>query len=219
MIENMFSGSDVSEFRIWMGWADRYVILTHMGPDGDAVGSSLAFCRYLQSKGKQAVVLVPDSAPDFLKWMPGADQMKVYVALEFVNNSGKDFWGMNNLIKNGATFYVTAELDPNKGRDATDLSEGITWPDPDKFKMPPYYTQAEADATPGVNAGDTKKIRRVFMQDYVTEANFVITKKTLQNALVAVPDLRSAQISLGLSVDLVWRQGLVFNDVHVGQNQ
>jgi len=78
MIENMFSGSDVSEFRIWMGWADRYVILTHMGPDGDAVGSSLAFCRYLQSKGKQAVVLVPDSAPDFLKWMPGADQMKVY---------------------------------------------------------------------------------------------------------------------------------------------
>ena len=147
------------------------------------------------------------------------DQMKVYVALEFVNNSGKDFWGMNNLIKNGATFYVTAELDPNKGRSATDLSEGITWPDPDKFKMPPYYTQAEADATPGVNAGDTKKIRRVFMQDYVTEANFVITKKTLQNALVAVPDLRSAQISLGLSVDLVWRQGLVFNDVHVGQNQ
>jgi hypothetical protein len=147
------------------------------------------------------------------------DQMKVYVALEFVNNSGKDFWGMNNLIKNGATFYVTAELDPNKGRDATDLSEGITWPDPNKFNMPPYYTQAEADATTGVNAGDTKKIRRVFMQDYVTEANFVITKKTLQNALVAVPDLRSAQISLGLSVDLVWRQGLVFNDVPVGQNR
>ena len=78
MIENMFSGSDVFEFRIWMGWADRYVILTHMGPDGDAVGSSLALCRYLRSKGKQAVVLVPDSAPDFLAWLPGADEIKVY---------------------------------------------------------------------------------------------------------------------------------------------
>ena len=78
MIENAFSGSDVSEFRFWMGWADRYVILTHMGPDGDAIGSSLALCHYLRSKGKQAVVLVPDSAPDFLKWLPGADEIKVY---------------------------------------------------------------------------------------------------------------------------------------------
>lgn len=78
MIENMFSGSDLSEFRIWMTWADRYVILTHMGPDGDAVGSSLALCRYLRGKGKQAVVLVPDSAPGFLKWLPGADDIRVY---------------------------------------------------------------------------------------------------------------------------------------------
>ena len=78
MIENVFSGSDVFEFKFWMGWADRYVILTHMGPDGDAIGSSLALCRYLKTKGKQAVVLVPDSAPDFLKWLPGADDIKVY---------------------------------------------------------------------------------------------------------------------------------------------
>ena len=78
MIENVFSGSDVSEFRFWMGWADRYVILTHMGPDGDAIGSSLALCHYLRSKGKQAVVLVPDSAPDFLRWLPGADEIKTY---------------------------------------------------------------------------------------------------------------------------------------------
>ena len=62
MIENIFSGSDVSEFRFWLGWADRYVILTHMGPDGDAIGSSLALCHYLRSKGKQAYVLIPDSA-------------------------------------------------------------------------------------------------------------------------------------------------------------
>ena len=78
MIENIFSGSDVSEFRFWLGWADRYVILTHMGPDGDAIGSSLALCHYLRSKGKQAYVLIPDSAPDFLTWLPGADEIKVF---------------------------------------------------------------------------------------------------------------------------------------------
>ena len=78
MIKNMLSGSDVAEFRAWMGWADRYVILTHMGPDGDAIGSSLALCHYLKSKGKQAVVVVPDSFPDFLKWLPGAGSIKVH---------------------------------------------------------------------------------------------------------------------------------------------
>lgn len=78
MIEIIFSGVDVSEFRFWMGWADRYVILTHMGPDGDAIGSSLALYHYLRLKGKEVVVLVPDSAPDFLKWLPDADSIKVY---------------------------------------------------------------------------------------------------------------------------------------------
>lgn len=78
MIKNMLSGSDVAEFRAWMGWADRYAILTHMGPDGDAIGSSLALCHYLRSKGKQAVVVVPDSLPDFLKWLPGASSIKVH---------------------------------------------------------------------------------------------------------------------------------------------
>ena len=42
MIENMFSGGDVTEFRLWLRWADHYVILSHIGPDGDAIGSSLA---------------------------------------------------------------------------------------------------------------------------------------------------------------------------------
>ncbi len=78
MIENVFSGSDVSEFRIWMGWADRYVILTHMGPDGDAIGSSLGLYHYLKGKGKDVVVIVPDSAPDYLTWLPGAEDIRVF---------------------------------------------------------------------------------------------------------------------------------------------
>ena len=78
MIENMFSGSDVAEFRVWMRWADRYVILSHIGPDGDAIGSSLALCHYLKDKGKEAVVLVPDTPPAFLSWMPGFKDIKVF---------------------------------------------------------------------------------------------------------------------------------------------
>jgi hypothetical protein len=51
----------------------------------------------------------------------------------------------------------------------------------------------------------------------MTSATFVINEKSLQHALVSVPDLRSGQISLGLSVDLQWRTGLTFNDVILGE--
>ncbi|MBQ7509789.1 MAG: hypothetical protein IJT53_02615 [Prevotella sp.] len=144
-------------------------------------------------------------------WNPaniGKKQNVVYIALEFVNNSGKDFWGMNNLIRNGATFYISGKLDPDEGHDESNYSDGITWPT--KYALPPYYAS-------GDNIGKTIKERRIFMQDYMTEANFVIGQNSLQSAIVAVPDLRSAQISLGLSVDLSWSTGLSFEGVVLGQ--
>ena len=133
----------------------------------------------------------------------GSKQRDVFVALEFVNK-GVDFYGQNNLIRSGATFYIVGKLDPDAGRSTTDRSEGITWPT--NYALPPY----DAD-------GNTIKERRVFMQDYLTSATFVIGENSLQHALVSVPDLRSGQISLGLSVDLNWRTGLVFNDVILGE--
>lgn len=134
----------------------------------------------------------------------GDKQPVTYVAIEFYNGLG-DFYGHSNLIRNGGTFYIVGKLDPNDGLSATDLSDGITWPNAALYALPPY----NAD-------GSTIKERRVFIQDYMTVANFVIGEKSLQNAYIAVPDLRSTQISLGLSVDLQWRNGLTFN-VPLGQ--
>jgi hypothetical protein len=143
----------------------------------------------------------------------GKKQRDVYVAVEFKNNS-KNFFGQNNLIRNGATFYIVGKLDPDKRpsslTDVTDdayvadKSLGITWPT--KYALPPYDTD-----------GKGIKERRVFMQDFLTTATFVINETSLQHALVAVPDLRSGQISLGLSVDLNWRTGINFGDVVLGQ--
>jgi hypothetical protein len=45
----------------------------------------------------------------------------------------------------------------------------------------------------------------------MTTATFKIGATSLQNAFVTVPDLRSSQTSLGLSVDLNWRPGLNFD--------
>ena len=164
------------------------------------------------------------------------EQRTVYVALEFVNNSGRDFWGMNNLIPNGGTFYITGKLDPDaitvdgklESQIKDDKSLGIDWPDSNE--MPPYYTSDQIStatayatgkslSTTGIEVGKTIKQRRVFMQDYMTEATFVLTENSLKYALVAVPDLRSSQISMGLSVDLKWNKGLVFDDVKLEGGQ
>lgn len=136
-------------------------------------------------------------------WNPvniNAKQNVVNVALEFKNNSGKDFWGMTNIIRDGATFYIAGRMDPNGGtryttEDAEHLAEGITWPT--HYALPPYDAE-----------GNTIKQRRVFVQDHITKAEFVIGEKSLQAAMVSVPDLRSTQISLGLAVNLEWLDGM-----------
>ena len=46
--------------------ANNIVITTHKSPDGDAIGSSLAFYHYLKNQGKNVTVVVPDAFPDFL---------------------------------------------------------------------------------------------------------------------------------------------------------
>jgi len=48
----------------------RITIVTHMNPDGDAMGSSLALSMYLQKLNKEVKVIVPNAFPKFLEWMP-----------------------------------------------------------------------------------------------------------------------------------------------------
>ena len=62
---------------------NRIVILTHHRPDGDAIGSQLALYHYLLQKNQQTAMIVPSGLPDFLQWMPAANQI-----INFENNSG-----------------------------------------------------------------------------------------------------------------------------------
>jgi phosphoesterase RecJ-like protein len=63
--------------------ASHIVILTHMAPDGDAMGSSLALYHWINDKSQMsnvqsAQVIVPNAFPAFFNWMPGADQIHIY---------------------------------------------------------------------------------------------------------------------------------------------
>lgn len=58
--------------------SNRIVICCHKSPDGDALGSSLAWAEYLRTQGKEPDIIVPDAYPDFLQWLPGSDRIIRY---------------------------------------------------------------------------------------------------------------------------------------------
>lgn len=54
------------------------VITTHRNPDGDAIGASLALYHYLNQFGHTVKVMAPSEYPDFLSWMPGAQDILIF---------------------------------------------------------------------------------------------------------------------------------------------
>lgn len=53
----------------------KIVIVGHKNPDGDAIGSCLGLYFFLQNRGHQTTVVMPNDFPDFLKWLPGCEQI------------------------------------------------------------------------------------------------------------------------------------------------
>ena len=51
------------------------VIIPHINPDGDAIGSSLALMHLLNSIDHNSTVISPNKAPYFLKWSPGFENI------------------------------------------------------------------------------------------------------------------------------------------------
>ena len=56
----------------------RIVIISHVNPDGDAVGSSLALYNVLIKEKHQVNVITPNEYPSFLAWMKGSKNIVVY---------------------------------------------------------------------------------------------------------------------------------------------
>ena len=61
--------------------AARHIVITcHRGPDGDAIGSTTALASWLHRRYPEADIriIAPTIFPDFLKWIPGAEDILVY---------------------------------------------------------------------------------------------------------------------------------------------
>lgn len=58
--------------------AERILILSHINPDGDAIGSLLGMWHALQALGKRAVPLASSALPSYALWLPGVEQVQIY---------------------------------------------------------------------------------------------------------------------------------------------
>ena len=73
MLTRVIEKDKISKLKTYIDKGDKFVIVTHEMPDGDAIGASLGLYHYLMRFDKKSVkVIVPNDFPDFLKWMPGA---------------------------------------------------------------------------------------------------------------------------------------------------
>ena len=75
MIKNIFRADDLERLKTIVSEGNFFVLTCHTGPDGDALGSTLGLANYLNTLGKEALVIVPDAYPDFLAWMPGSQEI------------------------------------------------------------------------------------------------------------------------------------------------
>jgi phosphoesterase RecJ-like protein len=84
MLTKIIAQANVDHVEKWFDRAEKLVIVSHVSPDGDAIGSSLGLYHFLVSQEKTVHVIVPNAFPDFLRWMPGAKDIIQY-------NRYKDF--------------------------------------------------------------------------------------------------------------------------------
>lgn len=74
----------VNDFLSLLNGKKKVAIFTHVNPDGDAVGSSLAFQRYLKSLHINAQIFIGSMIPESLLWMEGSRRVAVKPAFEDV---------------------------------------------------------------------------------------------------------------------------------------
>lgn len=61
----------VNALRALLDEKGRWTIVTHYNPDADALGSSLGLWHVLNASGHDVRVVLPNTPPDNLHWMPG----------------------------------------------------------------------------------------------------------------------------------------------------
>jgi phosphoesterase RecJ-like protein len=75
---NLFPFAKITELLNLIASSKEITIVTHVNPDGDAIGSVTALNAFLKKRRIKSTVIVPNHFPDFLKWVKGSENILIY---------------------------------------------------------------------------------------------------------------------------------------------
>ena len=79
MITKIIREEEIQKAKKYVEKGESFVIVTHVSPDGDALGSALGLYHFLTTYGKDNVsVVVPNAFPRFYRWMPGSKEIIIH---------------------------------------------------------------------------------------------------------------------------------------------
>ena len=134
---NMFEASSerIKLFDSWIRESEDIVIVAHLHPDGDAVGSATAMCSFLREcRGRNASIILPDCVPASLSFicdgfniLNGTDRLSgtliagadLIIALDF--NSFKRADILENALRSAECRKVLIDHHPEPGTEEFDL--------------------------------------------------------------------------------------------------
>ena len=130
----LLSSSQISLWQQLLSAARHIVITCHRGPDGDAIGSTTALASWLRRRYPEADIRIvaPTLFPDFLKWVPGAEDILLYEKHEdevrpVIEQSDlvilcdhgelKRMWTLGDVVRDHPTprIMIDHHLDPEPG--------------------------------------------------------------------------------------------------------
>jgi phosphoesterase RecJ-like protein len=125
----MIAAADHELFRTLVGGARRFVLTTHINPDGDALGSEIGLSRFLREAGREVRIVNHDPTPDNLDFLAFGDTpVEVYAAathdavveaadlVVLVDNSAPDrLGGMERVARAAAGRTLCIDHHPSRG--------------------------------------------------------------------------------------------------------
>lgn len=78
MLSRLVDENNIKALRKLLETSEKIAITCHVGPDGDAIGSSLGLAIVLNAIGKDVKIITPDMPPRNLMFLPGAKDIVVY---------------------------------------------------------------------------------------------------------------------------------------------
>lgn len=82
IMEKLLKEEEIQLLRSRIAEARNIVVCGHVSPDGDALGSTLSLYHWLRRIGKSVHVVLPNGYPEFLRWMPDANEIVIFAQQE-----------------------------------------------------------------------------------------------------------------------------------------